>query len=151
MLNLTPESFLNNPLTKGINTKRNVRKSNSIARPIPGYSGSWIVNISAALTRSFREKVWRPRTAKIEGIRKKNEAEKKESKQLLTLQHKLWEKSQKKEAKLAAAEAKKEACEILKAANAATRAAAKEEKAREARRKKEERSANTKKRRPQNR
>jgi hypothetical protein len=39
-LNLTPESILENPLTKGIITKRDVRKSNTLSRALPGYSTS---------------------------------------------------------------------------------------------------------------
>jgi hypothetical protein len=98
MLNLTPDSFLDNPLTKGIITKRNARRSKSLVSLLPGYSSSWIVNISASLARSFWEIVWRPRTAKVEALRLKLEAKKRERERLIEWGKKRLAKRQKKEA-----------------------------------------------------
>ena len=119
MLNLTPDNILANPLTKRIVTKRNMRRSNALAKIIPGYSRTWIVNISAALARSFWELVWSPRTAKVEGIRKELEASKRETERFMALGVKRRLKQRRKEEKIAKAAAKALANAELKAAKKA--------------------------------
>lgn len=116
MLNLTPDSFLDNPLTKGIITKRNARRSKSLVSLLPGYASSWIVNISASLARSFWELVWRPRTAKVEALRLKLEATKRERERLIEWGNKRHAKRQRKEAAAAIKAAKEHAKEQIKIA-----------------------------------
>ena len=140
MMNLTPDNFLDNPLSKGIISKRDVRKSNTIANLIPEYSGNWIINISASLARSFWELVWRPRTAKIEGIRLELESAKRETIRQMALSVKRRTKRLKEEAQLAATEAKLAAKEELRTAKSAAKTAAREQKAQDEKRNKEERA-----------
>jgi hypothetical protein len=86
---LTPESILENFLTKGIITKRDVRKSSTLSRALPGFSTSWIVNISASLARSFWELVWRPRTSKVESLHLELKSEKRKKERVKELEIKV--------------------------------------------------------------
>ena len=70
LLGLTPQSILKTPLTRGIITKSTARRSHNIAKQLKGYNKTWIILISAALTRSFWELIWRPRTATVEHKRR---------------------------------------------------------------------------------